>query len=211
MTVNINSWHFKLYAFAFNKRKDNYGFHNKPKSLCAYFWTVVLSILYAPILFTFNYVLGGISALFFNMVRVTTPLEVEDCDVTDRSDRKQSAWFFILLLIIISVLFNLVNMLVLGYGWKFYDYGDMILAYTKLPWFFRITYFGSTVLLVICVVIGTLGGIVWFFVESKTFKNIIYFFTSNLFIQYLKAVKNKACPIIEYVDPNKVIKDSGSL
>jgi Tfp pilus assembly protein PilO len=167
-------------------------------------------MLYAPLLFTFNYVLGGFSALFFDAVRVTTPIDIEDCDVTNRSNRKGSAWYFLLLTLIIGIIFSAFNIIILGYNFHIFEYLDMLIddynVNFLVKFYLAISGFGLLVTLVAAIVLG----IVYFFTESSTWDKLKYFFTSNLFIQYLKAVKNKACPIIEYVDPNSN-KDSGDL
>ena len=200
MNVNINSWHFKLWAFAFNK---NINYSSRPKSLCTYFWSVVLSILYAPLLLAFNYILGGFSTLFFTTVDKTGLLYI-NCDITDREDRKEGAWYFILILIIGSLLFNLINMLVLGYGWKFWEYIEMLSKYPQLPFFFKISNMLSTIFSIILLIIGTVISIVYFFTESEAFSNILNsikkFFTKSMLGEYIKAIKNKTCPIIEYSD-----------
>lgn len=59
MTLNLNSWHAKYYKLVLDR--------NPPKSLCPYFWTMVVFVVFAPIVLLAHYVIEWTSTLFDKM------------------------------------------------------------------------------------------------------------------------------------------------
>lgn len=71
VTLNTNSWHFKYYSLIVSD--------NPPKSLCPYFWTMVLLMLLSPVVglfFAINYINKQVTN-FFDRVLPKKPKKEE--------------------------------------------------------------------------------------------------------------------------------------
>lgn len=86
VTLNKNSWHFKYYSMIVSD--------NPPKSLCPYFWTMVIIMLLSPIVACFlsiNWVMKNVTAFFDSVVpKKQKPAETYE-QIIARWDREEAS------------------------------------------------------------------------------------------------------------------------
>jgi hypothetical protein len=187
MKVSRTKWHYRLNCWVAQRVKSRYRPDDHCHSLCQYFWYtvggVILAACYSPMLVLTAKIPGTFEG------------PIEDKTLRSIKEHPLLAVFCIILgtlaaavvLLIayfwLGVLLSLGLALVLGSDWLFVPLGrEQFLTTCALTGFF--TFFG----LLIC------ADDIW-----KKAKNR-YEDSDNIAVEYVKAVKKRVCPLMEYVD-----------
>ena len=204
VTLNKNSWHFKYYSLIVSD--------TPPRSLCPYFWTMILLMAMSPIM------LLGFSCIkiskLFNKIKpkATKKVETEEqrfarWDREDKKERKRIAFWnkagdkFVLIL---KYVFLPIVLCLIVY--------HMYIAGEKNGWLNLLIYFGVGILVALFFV-----GVILFFETygSKiggaigkvlSFINPFNWKVTKICGEMVKAQYTKMCPIITWVGEDKKIK-----
>lgn len=206
VTLNKNSWHYKYYCMVVG----DYA----PKSLCPYFWTMVILIIVSPV---FLLAMGVIKFMdtatgFFDKITIIKSKK-EVKEVKRKTEQEWDEWFdeqekkaiakkerWDKLSHKFSLVFGwvIVPLIFIVAIWQGYN---LIVKHGIIPI--------VVVLLIILVFVGVIWGFVWLAntYAEKTGKNLIKFFkfinplrfkSVQIIGQMIKAWYTKACPLITW-------------
>jgi hypothetical protein len=172
MIIDKKSWHYGMVKYSYLTK-------NLPKSLCGYFWQLVISMILFPISYPI---------FIYNKYLIKYHSKVDMYNI----NALMSILIWLLGFIIsISIYNNTIG-------------NDVNLFYFIIT--STLVGFISTILLkffidFVIFLIFKIGD----FIDELEFNRIYYKIEnnnikSNIFLEYLKAVKNKICPFIEYKD-----------
>lgn len=169
MKIKTSHWTYRYIKFIL-------GQGVKPKTLCSYFWTFVACMLLLPFYGLAR--LGGFYIYLFSGFN-----NRYDWDrFYDKDEYPDINFKFIIGMAVITFVFN------------------VFIAFCISYWMITLHVLGIIAIMVACV--GLVFGIYAFF-TSDTFRSLIKRSAKtpkqpNIFLEYLKARKQKVCPIIEY-------------
>jgi hypothetical protein len=204
VTLNKNSWHFKYYSSIVSD--------TPPKSLCPYFWTMILLMVISPIMLL-GFITIKISKLFNKIKPIATKkVETEEqrfarWEREDKKDRKRAIFwnkagdYFVLILK--YVFLPIILCLIVYY---------MYITGEKNGWLNLLMYFGIAILIALFFV-----GVILFFetygnkiggVIGKvlSFINPFNWKVTKICGEMIKAQYTKMCPLITWVGEDKKIK-----
>ena len=211
VTLNKNSWHYKYYSTVVG----DYA----PKSLCPYFWTMVILTILSPL---FIIVIGAIKFMdklinFFDKITIIkTKKEVKE--VKRKTDEEWDAWFDEQEKIAVAKRKrwdNISHKFSLVFGWVIVP---LILIIGIWQGYNLIVKHGIIPILGVFSIIAVFLGLIWGFIwvanryANKTSKHLIMFFKFinplrfkfvQIIGQMIKAWYTKACPLITWEGKSK--------
>lgn len=184
ITLNKDSWHFKYYSWV----KDN---DNAPKSLCPYFWTMVVFIVFSPLILFFKgvgFLISKLPERKSNKVKVLT--EEEQLRLRKREQRIERIVEVIgKILFGIFLLAGMVLVSVLLYsGVKKVGILGVVRSIFTIVGMWATVYF-----------------IIDRWVENNWGRKIIHSKVIQIPVTMIKSIYNKACPIIKWTTTNQVL------
>jgi len=81
ITLNKDSWHFKIYSMVFKGRT--------PKSLCPYFWSMVAIVVFSPIFLSFRLISIIMRFLTDLFSRKEEPVKKPESEMTEEEIKKE--------------------------------------------------------------------------------------------------------------------------
>jgi predicted PurR-regulated permease PerM len=206
VTLNKNSWHYKYYSTVVG----DYA----PKSLCPYFWTMVILIILSPL---FLIVIGSIKFMdklinFFDKITIIKSKK-EVREVKIKTEQEWDVWFDEQEKIALAKRKrwdNISHKFSLVFGWVIVP---LIFACAIWQGYNLIVKHGIVPIIVVLLIILVFVGVIWGFIwvantyANKTGKHLMTFFKFinplrfkfvQIIGQMIKAWYTKACPLITW-------------
>ena len=194
--LNKNSWHFKYYSYVVSD--------NPPKTLCPYFWTMLLIIVLTPLLLIV-WALGLVSEKIIKLIDYLESKKKEKTleeilKIEEQKKKREIFWT------------------------KFSEYFSMFVKYIILPFAilvlifeFYLTvnivgiglFFGGLIIILLCLI--GLVSIIYYLTEhtpNLKFLNILNPFSwkvTKIVIEMIKTQYTKACPLITWEEKSNPI------